>query len=170
MKTMEATRASEFPTGPNWVYEPKWNGWRIRFDGHQMLTRSNMDVARSFDDLAPQLPAETILDGELIVLDGDHHYLHLVVERVHQRAKFLPARLVAFDILRHKGHDVRGLPWTARRQLLEGLPHIGFDVTSTSRDLADAHRWFHHPTGHDGVMAKRTDQPYGGRRWRKVKH
>lgn len=88
-----------------------------------------------------------------------------------------PASFVAFDVLAVAGHDVRGQPLRARRELLEELglsmaPPL--QLSPTTADVDVARQWFTDlvVAGVEGVMVKGAGQPYrpGMRDWLKVKH
>ena len=78
-KPMEALPASELPTGPEWQYEPKWDGFRcLAFrDGKrvELMSKSGKPLTRYFPELVRTLsglPAEQfVLDGEIVIpVDG----------------------------------------------------------------------------------------------------
>jgi ATP-dependent DNA ligase len=88
-----------------------------------------------------------------------------------------PATYVAFDVLAVAGHDARELTLSDRRALLEELasdwrPPLSLSPFTTDPDLAA--QWLEDlpPTGIEGLLIKRTDQPYtpGARSWLKLKH
>jgi len=96
--------------------------------------------------------------------------------RMAELVRSQPASFVAFDILEVAGQDVRHLPWSARRQLLEELakdwtPPLQLGLVTADRTLAED--WFEDmaPAGIEGLVAKGAAQPYepGSRSWVKVK-
>ena len=181
----------EIPRGDEWVYEPKWDGFRgiatVHKDKVEISSRSGRPLARYFPEiLAPIADAigdDAVLDGEIIIatsggLDFEslQMRLHPAASRVNRLAAETPARYVAFDLLREDGKDLTALPLTERRKLLEEklkASHI-VSITPQSADPAVAERWFseYEGAGLDGVIAKRVGQPYmpGQRGWVKVKH
>ena len=88
----------------------------------------------------------------------------------------LPTSYVAFDLLAVAGHDIRGLGWSRRRELLEELartwaPPLNLSPFTTDRELAE--EWFRDlpSTGCEGLVLKGSKQAYEGSRiWLKVKH
>ncbi len=76
---MEALPATELPEGPEWQYEPKWDGFRcLAFrDGEQvdLESKSGKPLTRYFPELAATLVAlkakKFVLDGEIVIpVDG----------------------------------------------------------------------------------------------------
>ncbi len=69
---MEAMPASELPEGPQWHYEPKWDGFRcIAFrDGARvdLESKSEKPLTRYFPELTAALLR---LRAKLFVLDGE---------------------------------------------------------------------------------------------------
>ena len=76
---MEALSVDEIPAGPQWQYEPKWDGFRCLAlrDGERIELRSKAEqpLGRYFPEVVARLaalpPRRFLLDGELIVpIDG----------------------------------------------------------------------------------------------------
>ena len=92
---------------------------------------------------------------------------------VRDLATAAPAVFVVFDLLAHRGTDLRDRPYTRRRAALENLLDKGLPVgvVLTTTDPAVAHTWLAGRTtsGIKGVVAKRADQPCwpGVRGWQK---
>ena len=74
---MLAKLQEQIPEGDGWLYEPKWDGFRaIVFrdeSGAQIMSRDNKPLNRYFPELEPvlleSLPADTVLDGEVVRSD-----------------------------------------------------------------------------------------------------
>jgi ATP-dependent DNA ligase len=189
---MLAKLADALPPGGDWLFEPKWDGFRA------LVFRSGTEVFLQSRDLRPldryfpdlheallaRLPAGCVLDGEIVIaaphgLDFDalQMRLHPAASRVARLAKETPASFVAFDVLQVDGKEVGGLPQSERRSLLEKLlakaaPPLY--LTPVTRDPALARDWLarFEGAGLDGVIAKPAGQPYapGKRTMVKVKH
>ncbi len=163
----------------NWAYEIKWDGYRtLAFvdDGRTRLQSSNLiDVTPKYPELAEFAgsvnASSAIIDGELVVLDGDGRpSFELMQQHATQVAFYV------FDVLSIDGHDTVGLPYEQRRELVSGLVEAG------SNWMVPAHRVGDGPAlvaatverGLEGVMAKRLGSVYvPGKRspnWRKVKN
>ncbi len=177
-----ATLVSAPPAGAGWLHEPKLDGYRLlcRIDGSRvaLLTRRGNDWTDRFASIAAAARdlqcKQALLDGEAVIFDAhgltDFQRLQDAIPRND------PAiALVAFDLLYLDGYDLRGAPLIERKRLLERL-------------LADAHgaiRFGEHASGDgdaflreacrlglEGIVSKRADGTYVGRRtrsWLKIK-
>jgi ATP-dependent DNA ligase len=192
IEPMLARLAGELPAGGDWLFEPKWDGFRaLVFRGAADVYLQSRDLRpldRYFpelhDALLARLPKDCVLDGEIVIaarggLDFDalQLRLHPAASRVAKLAKETPASFVAFDLLCSDGKDRRSRPQRERRQLLEALlakvePPV--HLTPATRERAVAADWLQRfeGAGLDGVIAKAPDAPYqpGKRAMLKVKH
>lgn len=189
---MLAKLAGAIPEGDEWLYEPKWDGFRaiVFKDGDELKTQSRdlKPLDRYFPELAgpfrENLPDRCVLDGEIViatneVLDFDALLLriHPAASRVAMLAEEKPAAFVAWDLLALGDEDLRELPQLERRARLEralssARPPV--HVTPATRDRAVAEDWFSRfeGAGLDGVMAKPVGAPYqpNKRAMLKIKH
>jgi ATP-dependent DNA ligase len=171
---MLAKRVDELPVGGTWIYEPKWDGFRalVFRDGDEILiqSRDEKSLNRYFPELLEplrsQLPARSVLDGEIVVAkDGalDFDALQLRIHPAESRVKLLsqetPASIVFFDLLSEGDRDLRGMAFQDRRRVLESLlssaaPPI--HVTPATSESTIAGDWFRRfeGAGLDGVIAK----------------
>lgn len=187
---MEAVTRTEPPAPPGWAYEPKWDGFRaLAWSGGppRLDSRNGKPLLRYFIELEPALaalPAGTVVDGEVVVVqDGVLSFdllqnrIHPAESRIRRLALETPAQLVVFDLLALKGEDLRGLPFRQRRAGLESLAaklDEPWHLTPSTTDIETARRWFveFEAAGCDGIVAKALDRPYieGKREMVKVKH
>jgi ATP-dependent DNA ligase len=189
---MLAKRVSDLPAGANWMFEPKWDGFRalVFRDGDEVLlqSRDEKSLNRYFPELpAPlraHLPARCVLDGEIVIakngaLDFDALQLriHPAASRVKLLSQDIPASIVLFDILAEGDRDLRGLAFRDRRRILESLlssaaPPI--HLTPVTSELPVAQDWFRRfeGAGLDGVIAKPNSGTYepNKRVMLKIKH
>jgi len=178
---MEARSVEEIPTGEDWQYEPKWDGFRcLAFrDGDKIFLQSKngQPLARYFPDVVSnvaKLPQQQfVLDGELVIpLGGALSFdelqlrLHPAASRVQKLAATHPALYVVFDALA-EGKSYLKLPLRERRQLLEKFARSnlrsvkGFRLSPATTDLSLANEWFKRTGGDlDGIIAKRMDAAY----------
>jgi bifunctional non-homologous end joining protein LigD len=155
---MAATLTQERFTGPEWVFERKFDGIRliafkqgtdVRLFSRNRLPQQIPNVA----DAIANLPvSDAILDGE-VTWRSEKTAFHI------------------FDVMWLDGRDVRPLPLDKRRALLAGLP-----LRSPLRRVSamdDAEPWERAcAEGWEGVIAKRRDSTYEHRRsphWLKMK-
>jgi ATP-dependent DNA ligase len=172
-------------------YEPKWDGYRLVVvrgaRSTRLWSKQGRDLTDRFQDVATaaiaQLPPGTVLDGEVVVWNGDRLDFGLLQRRMGTTASRLgpimtahPASYVAFDLLAASGRDLRGERWRDRRAALEDLagrwaPPL--QLSPVTSDLAEAQQWFedYRPAGIEGLVAKGATTPYrpGRREWLKVK-
>jgi len=187
---MEAEPAREIPTGPEWEYEPKWDGFRcLAFrdgDNLDIMSKSGQPLARYFPEIQEALLAlptsRFVLDGELIVAQQQTLSFDDLLQRIHPAASRIkklstetPATFLVFDILVDAdGNNLTEKTLSERRQALEsfaekffaGQPRIRLSPRTDNFDTAKS--WFHQMAGPlDGVIAKRLDKPYdaGGRKF-----
>ena len=189
---MLAKRVDELPAGGDWIFEPKWDGFRtlVFRDGDEILiqSRDGKTLNRYFPELlAPlrrELSERCVLDGEIVIardsgLDFDSLQLriHPAASRVKLLSQEIPASIVFFDLLCEGDRDLRGEPFQSRRQELESLlsraaPPI--HVTPATTEPSVARDWFRRfeGAGLDGVMAKPVSGAYESdkRVMLKVKH
>lgn len=130
------------PSGPEWHHEVKWDGIRLLAEtraGELRLTnRNEIDVTVAYPELtrlATGLPADVLVDGEVVALEGGKPSFARIASRMHVRderraaraAQSLPVTYMVFDLLRLDGAELLRLPLTQRRELLTelDLPQLG---------------------------------------------
>jgi bifunctional non-homologous end joining protein LigD len=114
------------PSGPGWLHEVKHDGFRIlaRKQGErvQVWSRRGADFSHRFSAIAEAVRGlacdSALLDGEAVVLrkDGRSDFVALLTKRGGALAT-----LVAFDLLRLNGNDLRLRTLEARREALQRL-------------------------------------------------
>jgi bifunctional non-homologous end joining protein LigD len=158
MEPMAATLTQERFTGPEWVFERKFDGIRlIAFkNGNDVRLFSRNRLPQHLPALADAIaklpPRDLILDGET-TWGSEKSAYHV------------------FDVMWIDGRDVTGLPLDERRALLDALP-IRSPLRRVTR-LDDPKPWERAcAEGWEGVIAKRRDSRYEHRRsphWLKMK-
>ena len=192
IEPMLAKLADDIPDGDHFLFEPKWDGFRaiVFRSGADVYiqSRDSRPLDRYFPELHEQLikalPAECVVDGEIVIataagLDFDalQLRLHPAASRVAKLAATSPASFVAFDLLAADGENLMSAPQSERRSALERLirkvkPPVHLTPMTRDSDTArDWHRRFE-GAGLDGVMVKPADGTYqpGKRTMIKVKH
>ncbi len=181
---MEARSAREIPSGPGWLYEPKWDGFRClvfrRGSEVLMQSKAGQPLGRYFPELVAALralpPPTFVLDGEIVIFRGGQPSfddlllrIHPAASRIRKLSRETPAALLVFDLLvEERAHSLVELPLSARRQrLVEFFDALGrhqdaVRLSPATRDRADAERWMRElaGSGFDGVVAKRAGDPY----------
>jgi bifunctional non-homologous end joining protein LigD len=188
---------TEIPEGPDWVFEPKYDGVRVlafvERGSVRLVTRNGKDKAKQFPEVVEALSAlasrvghSFVLDGEIVALArGKVARFQALQTRVHledaksltREAERAPAALIVFDLLVDGSEVLLDEPWSTRRERLERLLRGG---TSTQLQLSEFTTG-NAPTmlrraqakGWEGVIAKRKDSAYRpGKRtheWLKLK-
>jgi bifunctional non-homologous end joining protein LigD len=165
IRACQPVLAQKVPTGPEWIHELKWDGWRIlarRESGRVCLWSRH---GRNWTDAFPSIVAavqrlevdDVVIDGEAVCLlpDGRPDFHALQSKRACQ-----DARLIAFDLLAlTSGEDLRRLPLQDRRRRLESLLAGRDDALWFSSHVkgADGEALFHHACAMnlEGIVSKR---------------
>jgi ATP-dependent DNA ligase len=132
IKPQLALSRKVLPEGEDWVYEPKYDGFRsiVFVDGDDifMQSRGGKPLRRYFPEVNfPE--GRYVLDGELVILDEDGHEefdalqnrLHPAESRVRMLAEQTPALFRAFDLLALDRTKLMSKPFAERRSALEKL-------------------------------------------------
>ena len=192
IEPMLAKLSESLPEGDDWLFEPKWDGFRalVFRDGDDVYIQSRdlKPLDRYFPELPPalraNLPERCVLDGEVVIpgpggLDFEALLLriHPAASRVNMLAEQTPASFVAWDLLALGDEDLRNAPQVERRSLIErelrdAAPPV--HLTPTTSNRAIARDWFDRfeGAGLDGVIAKPLSAVYqpGKRAMLKIKH
>jgi bifunctional non-homologous end joining protein LigD len=172
---------------PDWLFEVKWDGFRVEAvvdDGSVRLwTRGELDAARYFGTfLEPGdwIDARTaVVDGEVIALDArgepDFALLQARIKGRDRSAEPNPFLYEVFDLLHLDGRSLLGEPLEERRRLLAEVLRGDPRVRLSEHVEADGVAFFDaaRTRGLEGIMAKDRRSTYvpGKRtdRWQKVK-
>jgi len=132
VKPQLALSRKELPEGEEWVYEPKYDGFRalafVDGDDLYLQSRGGRPLRRYFPEL--EFPeGRYVLDGQLVILDAPgreqfdalQNRLHPAESRVRMLAEQTPALFRAFDLLALDGSKLLKKPFNERRAALEEL-------------------------------------------------
>ena len=179
-----ATLAKEPPGSGDWIYEIKFDGYRLlaRIENGQcrLFTRNGNDWTDKMTSLSVETAALGIgsgwLDCEAVVLDADGIPNFNALQNAFDRVGTERIRLFVFDLPYLNGHDLRALPLRSRRAVLkEQLTAVESDRIRFSEEFAAPGASVLESAckmGLEGVMAKRSDAPYVLKRtttWLKLK-
>lgn len=177
-----ATLVGDAPDGGQWLSEMKYDGYRalIAVAGEQVkiYTRSGLDWTEKFPTIAAAASAlgvgSALIDGEIVAFDknGKTDFSSLQQD-LKRGGKNLSC--FVFDLLELDGEDLTRKPLVERKALLETLigkdreplhfsTHIAGKAGDVFKQVCSA--------GHEGIVAKRADDPYRsgrGRSWLKIK-
>jgi len=179
---MEATPARELPTGREWQYELKWDGFRcLAFRDHEridLMSKSGKPLTRYFPELVEALLAikaqQYVLDGEIVIpIQGKLSFddllmrIHPASSRIQKLSRSTPCLYLVFDLLVDEtGKSLVNVALEKRRKELEAFAKKSLKsnamvhLSPATVDLNMARRWFNAGVGLDGVIAKRRDLPY----------
>jgi ATP-dependent DNA ligase len=159
---------AELPTGEEWAYEPKYDGFRaiVFVDGDDVTiqSRGGKPLARYFPELR-FAPGSYVLDGEIVIDGADGHEdfgalqqrIHPAESRIAMLAEQTPARYIAFDLLALGNELLTETPFRERRAALESSIPDAIDLTPLTREPEEAEPWLR---SGEGVVAKELDAPY----------
>jgi len=179
-----ATLVDDVPTGEAWLFEVKFDGYRIvtaaSGDKVRCWTRNGLEWTARFGALPEAIARldldRALLDGELVAIDENgRSNFSALQEALSQGGQGLS--YFVFDLLSVGGKDLRRLPLIERKERLKALlgpagkqgpvffsDHISAGGRAMLRTLCKK--------GFEGIIAKRADRPYRsgrGRDWLKIK-
>lgn len=178
---MLATLVNRSFDHPNWLFEIKWEGYRVlAFVDHKrvkLYSRNRQDYTKLFGAISStlaNLDLKAIFDGEMVVVD-DQGISRFDLMQKYQSEKKGHLIYYVFDILWFNGRDLRELPLIKRKQLLENIiPPLEQLQVSEHVELAGKKFYKLAKSHHlEGIMAKDSESLYQeGKRshsWLKIK-
>jgi bifunctional non-homologous end joining protein LigD len=183
LSPMLTTLVATAPSGPNWLHE-------IKYDGYRMLCRIENGKARLFSrsakdwtavfagigaDLA-KLPVRTAwIDGEVVVVDAAGRTSFQALQNALTN-KDAPLSFFAFDLVYRDGYDLRRVVLTIRKRLLRGIVGDGVGAIRVGPEVQGHGEEFFKQAcslSLEGAICKRADSLYHDgartRDWVKVK-
>ncbi|MGZ5426803.1 MAG: ATP-dependent DNA ligase, partial [Thermoanaerobaculia bacterium] len=181
---MLATRVDAPFSRAGWVFEPKYDGWRVlasrRAGRVTLFSRNGLDLTAGEPAVAAALASlpdgDFVVDGELVVFGKDGVPRFSLLQKRGEPGALRPS-LILFDCLENDGADLVSRPLAERRAALESL--LGHrpkkPLVLSERLGADGEKAFRRALaeGWEGIVGKDLDSRYeAGRRslrWLKVK-
>ena len=179
-----AKLVSRIPEDEDWLYELKYDGYRILafVEGNnvRLITRNGNDYIKYFYDIGSSLidlsnGRAMVLDGEIAVTDTSGKTDFQALQNYIKNPRTQNLNYILFDLLALNGVDLRGYPLKDRKKMLEGLMedapenlHYSRHVAGNGKECFDVAC----ETGMEGVIGKRADSIYSGTRngdWIKLK-
>lgn len=180
---MEAQLVAKIPTGKEWQYEPKWDGFRCiayrEGDDIDLRSKSGQQLGRYFPEVVDALlkikNKSFVLDGELVIRLGDSFSFDSLLQRIHPAASRVqklsietPAHYIVFDLLMTEaGKSINEKTLGERREALEKFAskflkgHGGISLSPVTYSVKDAEQWLSESGSlMDGIMAKKIDLSY----------
>jgi bifunctional non-homologous end joining protein LigD len=180
IRPMLATLSSDIPSGPDWVFEEKYDGIRAlayRTKGRVRLwSRNELDLTAGFPDIATAIAGlpggDLVLDGELVIFDPKGVSRFQLLQR---RGGGGRSEYAVFDVLEEDGKPLLRRPLRERRAALETLLDGG-DALRLSRRMGKSGTSAYaraQKKGWEGIIAKDETSIYEpgvrSRAWLKVK-
>jgi bifunctional non-homologous end joining protein LigD len=168
-----------FPfSDPDWIFEPKWDGYRalclIEDGSVRFMSRNKKELTERFPELRSihhAMKAKlAILDGEIVGLD--QNVLPCFEDLQNRRECFVV--YYVFDLLMLNGKDLRNQPLIERKTLLKRSLKKASHVRYTDHVSGEGEQLFLalSKLGLEGMIAKKADSAYVGGRtksWVKIK-
>lgn len=179
-----AKLADKIPPGDDWLYELKYDGYRILayIEGNRakLLTRNGNDYTDKFQSAASSLVdmaggRAMVLDGEMTVTDESGKTDFQALQNYLRNPSRQPLTYIIFDLLAVDGKDLRGEPLVERKAALEALMKDAPKNLWYSRHVAGGGKESFAAAcklGMEGIVGKKKDSPYSGTRngdWIKLK-
>jgi bifunctional non-homologous end joining protein LigD len=176
---MLATLAADVPSGKDWLYEVKWDGYRAvgRVAGGDatLTSRRGNDLTQRFSTVARALgravrTPDCVIDGEVCALDEQGRSSFSVMQQGSG-----PLVYYVFDVLEVDGEPLIDLPLGERRERLARLVDPSGGVVRLSDSFEDGRALYDAALaqGLEGVVAKKRESRYQPgkrtREWLKVK-
>jgi bifunctional non-homologous end joining protein LigD len=166
IKPMLATLVKEPFSDDNYVYEVKWDGYRIIAHCEKgkikLQSREGQDFTKKYPSVARALATlnlDCIIDGEVVYINKEGKPDFDQLQKVNgQKA---PIVYYTFDLLWLEGRDVTSLPLLERKEILRDVIHDG-EVLKYSDHFEDGLILFEtvRKAGMEGIIAKRKDSKY----------
>jgi DNA ligase D-like protein (predicted ligase) len=168
IEPMECLATSTLPDGPQWLWEMKHDGYRALAvksgDELTIFSRRRRSLNLRFPSLVEalaDLPAGTVVDGELVALDDTGRPNFNLLQNLNGEASHF--QYYIFDLLCYRSSDLTQLPLLDRRELLKALVRfpdrrikVADDIEVAPTDLLSAVR----EQGLEGIVGKRKDSLY----------
>lgn len=179
IEPMLATLVDKLPSNDEWVYEPKWDGYRVityvQNGNVTLLSRNNISFNERFPEIAEafsNFPINVILDGEAIVLNEEGHASFQSLQNYLKTGK---GKLIyhVFDIIYADQFNLSEVSLVDRKRLLEQTIKDS-KVVKVNKSFTTLKKAEEYTKEHllEGIIAKLKISHYIGERsssWQKLK-
>lgn len=179
-----AKLVNQVPQGDDWIYEMKYDGYRIVafVEGNQvrLVTRNGNDYQKRFYDIASSLinwagSKSMVLDGEMVITDASGKTDFQALQNYLKNGKSEKLTYIVFDLLALDGKDLRNHTIMKRKEILETLikdapPNLYY--SRYIRGMGQESFAAACKAGMEGIVGKKVDSIYSGSRngdWIKLK-
>ncbi|NNF18147.1 MAG: DNA ligase D, partial [Flavobacteriaceae bacterium] len=181
IRPMLASLVPDIFNDPDWIYELKWDGYRVQAHVNhgdvRLYSRNGNGYEKKFGELIPELETleqQAVLDGEVVVVDERGKPDFEALQNYSSKTSGT-LRYYVFDLLFLNGHSTLELPLLQRKELLLELLE-GMESTRYCDHMVGMGNTFYSmavDSGMEGIIAKHKDSLYyPGKRtdsWRKIK-
>ncbi|MDT0651127.1 DNA ligase D [Autumnicola edwardsiae] len=181
IKPMMATTTKSIFNDPDWIYELKWDGYRMIAnikDGEvELYSRNGISYNQKFSRLVrdlEQISHNVILDGEVVVVDkkGIPDFQKL---QNYDETTLGELRFYVFDMLFLNGLSMMELPLVQRKSLIEEVIEDTYHTYYCEHMEGMGSTFYKRAidAGMEGVIAKKADSTYSpgyrSEKWLKIK-
>ncbi|HWW20846.1 MAG TPA: DNA ligase D, partial [Steroidobacteraceae bacterium] len=178
LSPMLAESGEQPRSSPEWLYEPKLDGYRViafvQGTTVRLQSRRGIDLTSAFpeitQELAQQADSQMVIDGEIVALgSGGRPSFNALQNRVQLKARAeidnarreAPVVLLCFDLLHFGGINLRNASYTDRRRYLTQclLPSAHLQLVHAATDAAPLYAAAT-AMGFEGIVAKRRNSTY----------
>lgn len=178
----KATLADAAFDHEDWIFEPKFDGYRALVHIHkekvELVSRNGLSfnskypaLVKAFEDF----PYDAILDGEIVVEDAEGKSRFQWLQHIGEQPNRGKLRFYAFDILYFSGYDLRGLELMQRKKILAAAVSPNDTIQLSHYTEGDGIAAFRkaEKSQAEGIIAKRKTATYSENRrsknWLKIK-
>jgi bifunctional non-homologous end joining protein LigD len=140
---MKPKLLEQAPTAGDWVYELKFDGFRIiavkNGDNVNLVSRNGNELAARFPEVAHavrSLPVnDCVIDGEVVALDEQGRSSFQLLQAVEMEGRKSPTYYYVFDLLQAEGKSVSAQPLERRKELLQRVCESADEVIRYSGEV-----------------------------------
>lgn len=164
---MLATLIDEPFDQKGWIFETKWDGYRIlgcKNRAVELISRGGKSYGAKFPTIVDELKklkGSFIIDGEVVILDKKGKSNFQLLQNYYKRKIGIPYYCV-FDLLELNGKNVRKLPLIERKEQLKKLIRGSKFIRYTNHIETKGKSFFQKAVkkGLEGIIAKKEDSLY----------
>jgi len=179
-----AKQEKELPKSGDWLYELKYDGYRIisyiENGKAKLLSRNANDYTQKFHEISGALikwanGKSLTVDGEIVIIDKNGKTDFQALQSFIKNPVGKNLTYIIFDLLAYGGKDIRSLPITERKKKLKQIMKTAPENLHYSehfQSLTEAHFKSVCQDGFEGIIAKKANSVYSGTRngdWIKLK-
>lgn len=180
-RPQKATLSDEPFDHPDWIFEPKYDGYRafarLQKQKVELISRNGLSFNKKYPEILSSLPndrGDMLLDGEVVVEDEEGRTRFQWLQHYEDTPKGT-LRFYVFDILYFGGYDLRNLDLMRRKKILEAVLPVSDRIRLspyTEEKGTDAYRKAEKARS-EGIIAKRESSRYmenkRSKDWLKIK-